>query len=119
MSVEVMKQDSDCQRCDGKGCVACDARMQEPVAWMYKGEPWFDGSKWHEQYSVTTDEQVARFKGNNCQPLYTAPPQRQPLTGEEILDLWKQVYEPGHQLHVLANALARAVERKHGIGEVK
>lgn len=48
--------------------------------------------------------------------LVDTPPQRQPLTGEEILDLWKQVYEPGHQLHVLANALARAIERAHGIG---
>ena len=28
---EAEKQDGDCQQCGGNGCVACDARKQEPV----------------------------------------------------------------------------------------
>mgnify|MGYP003334745846 FL=1 len=28
---EAEKQDGNCQQCGGKGCVACDAREQEPV----------------------------------------------------------------------------------------
>ena len=52
--------------------------------------------------------------------LYTAPPQRQPLTEEEIDAEW-------HELDGEASALfkrvirkfARAIERAHGIGETK
>jgi hypothetical protein len=33
---EAEKQDGVCQHCAGKGCVACDAREQEPVAWMFQ-----------------------------------------------------------------------------------
>ena len=29
---EAEKQDGNCQQCGGKGCVACDAREQEPAA---------------------------------------------------------------------------------------
>ena len=45
----------------------------EPVAWMYKGESWFDGTRYHDQYEVTTDERLARFKDENARPLYFAP----------------------------------------------
>jgi len=31
---ELESQDGACQHCAGKGCVACDAREQEPVAWL-------------------------------------------------------------------------------------
>ena len=50
------------------------APKQEPVAWQYKGEPSFDGNRWHDNYQVTTSKQVAKFKDKNAQPLYTAPP---------------------------------------------
>lgn len=49
----------------------------KPVAWMYKGEPWFDGTIWHDQSEVTTHKRVAMFKDKNAKPLYTAPPQRE------------------------------------------
>ena len=48
------------------------APKQEPVAWQYKGEPSFDGNRWHDNYQVTTSKQVAKFKDKNAQPLYTA-----------------------------------------------
>ena len=58
----------------------------KPVAWMYKGEPWFDGTIWHDQSEVTTHKRVAMFKDKNAKPLYTTPPQRewQGLTDDEI-----------------------------------
>jgi hypothetical protein len=44
-------------------------------------------------------------------PLYTTPPQRQPLTEEQIDAIWDEE-------KVFANPyeIARAIERKHGIG---
>jgi hypothetical protein len=56
-----------------------DQKQAEPLAWRYKGEPWFDGDHWHDKYEVTTDERVARFKDKNAQPLYTAPQQAEPV----------------------------------------
>jgi hypothetical protein len=35
---------------------------EAPAAWLYKGEPDFDGATWRENWRATTDEQVARFK---------------------------------------------------------
>ena len=60
----------------------------KPVAWMYKGEPWFDGTIWHDQSEVTTHKRVAMFKDKNAKPLYTAPPQREwvGLRDKEIED---------------------------------
>lgn len=43
--------------------------MQEPVAWMYKAEPWFDGRVWHETYETTTDKTLAYFKDKNARAL--------------------------------------------------
>jgi hypothetical protein len=53
---------------------AMESQASEPVAWMYKDEPSFDGDKWHDKYNVTTSHQVAKFKDSNCKPLYTSPP---------------------------------------------
>ena len=63
----------------------------EPVAWMYKGELWFDGTIWHDQSEVTTHKRVAMFKDKNAKLLYTTPPQREwvGLTDEEINILFK------------------------------
>ena len=57
--------------------------MQEPVAWMYDWEAeeetitnWLT-SDYDEAHSPT-------MRCTNIRPLYTAPPQRKPLTDEEI-----------------------------------
>ena len=47
---------------------------QEPVAWLYKSEPSFDGNKWHDTFEVTTSKQVALWKDKSAKPLYTTPP---------------------------------------------
>jgi hypothetical protein len=73
------------------------AEQQEPVAWLHPANA----------TCVTTDP-TAYARGI---PLYTAPPQRKPLTDEEIgriagdcLDAW---------------SCARAIEAAHGIKEKK
>jgi hypothetical protein len=56
----------------------------EPVAWGYKGEPWFDGSRWHDKYELTADERLAKWKDKDALPLYAAPqPAKGWLTEEE------------------------------------
>jgi hypothetical protein len=83
-----------------------EAEKQEPVAWLFQ----------HEETGLTECvdvQQVERgFEKNNPRwqkigPFYAAPPQRQPLTDEEITKMW-----PRESLV----AFARAIERKHGIG---
>ena len=50
---------------------------EAPAAWLYLGEPDFDGTTWRENWRVTTDEQVARFK---AQPGCPVPLFRHPAT---------------------------------------
>jgi hypothetical protein len=45
-------------------------------------------------------------------PIYAVPFQRKPLTEEDILECWKQVYEPGRREHDNAIRMARAIEAK-------
>ena len=51
----------------------------EPVAWIYQGEPSFDGSDWQETWGVTTDKRLAEFRAAPDQPipLFSNSPQRQ------------------------------------------
>jgi hypothetical protein len=42
---------------------------QGPMAWMYRGEPYFDGERWRENWKVTLDEKVARFNSGNKEPV--------------------------------------------------
>jgi hypothetical protein len=50
--------------------------------------------------------------------LYTHPPQRKPLTDEEIDALpWTKNYESDVTLYEALRDFARAIERAHGIGE--
>lgn len=69
--------------------------VQEPVAWMTPGQ----------DLHLNNGE---GFRFSDWTPLYTAPPQRKPLTEEEISAIdWKA----GETLH----DFARAVEQAHGI----
>lgn len=45
------------------------ANPMEPVAWMYKAEPWFDGGSWHDHYETTMDQSLAYFKDKNARAL--------------------------------------------------
>ena len=45
----------------------------EPVAWEYDGESYFDGKKWYDTTDVTNSKEVADFKSGTIKkptPLY-------------------------------------------------
>jgi len=90
------------------------AERQEPVAWMHwlhgpvrlfmnKDEAMMELARLNREYPVDDNARQMR-------PLYTAPPQRQPLTEEEKAKLCKQFPDT-----LTFNAI-HAIERAHGIG---
>ena len=82
---------------------------QEPVAWRYK---FARGVRWD---FAESDPAEWRDLDVTAEPLYTHPPQRQPLTDEEIVDLWADVsIDYDDQINIIE--MARAIERAHGIG---
>lgn len=82
----------------------------EPVAWMVYTQ---DG-----QSAYVTDIPNIQ-KNQRALPLYTTPPQRQPLTDEEIREIAKG-YALGlafpYDGPTTPEMFARAIERAHGIG---
>ena len=58
---------------------AQESDSPEPVAWMYQGEPSFDGTDWRETWDVTTDKRLAEFKAAPDQPipLFSIQPRHQ------------------------------------------
>ena len=53
-----------------EGCIVAE---REAVAWQYRDDPWYDGNKWHELFSLTKDVCLARWKGIGDEvPLYRA-----------------------------------------------
>jgi hypothetical protein len=63
------------------------------------------------RYDLRLDAWVQSRDSDKGVPFYIAPPQRQPLTDEQIEDL----YFDGFSISKLKD-FARAVERAHGIG---
>ena len=85
-------------------------REPEPMAWAVYDIK-HGGSKtlhWPEQHSPNGDP--SQFK---AVPLYSVPPQRQPLTDEEIDQLSRTMVKGGKSV----NWLCRAIEQAHGIGD--
>ena len=76
--------------------LAAEQPKPEPVAWQYKGEPSFDGNRWHENYQVTTNEQVAKFKDKSAQPLYAAPPDIEALRRDA--ESLESLYHPATEI---------------------
>ena len=91
--------------------------VQEPVAWgCFKGgelQSELIGTKADADFWVASDE--PHMQGMVAGPLYTAPPQRKPLTEEEMRKLWSQY---GYK-SALCMRFARAIEQAHGIKEAK
>lgn len=54
----------------------------EAVAWMYRGDPYFDGRQWHGTNQVTTSKQLAMFNDSKAIPLYTRPAESEGLLAE-------------------------------------
>ncbi len=85
------------------------AEKQEPYAWEFAGTIFHDKDEvfgwWDNDKDVSDTPPLA---------LYTAPPQSQPLTDEEIEAAWQSIgYQKPSEFRT---AFARAIERAHGIG---
>lgn len=103
-----------------KAALAQQAEPVEPVAYIHR-----QGNHWEVSERFLLDDEKAR--GWTEEPLYLAPPQRLPLTEEEILKAigWEraEMYMKLTPNFPVAEAKketlknARAVERAHGIGE--
>ena len=85
---------------------------QEPVAWMWRCKPYCDWPNWSVSLKRPADSGCYGHKqteGYEDVPLYTTPPQRKPLTDEEMravcAETWS--YDP--------YVIARAIEAAHGI----
>jgi len=95
-----------------------ESRHAEPVAWMWeetatRSSTGIGGIDRKLLFCRPADEPWKR----NITPLYTAPPQRKPLTDEEIKALIDSVDGLGIGRHVM-HKVARSIERAHGIGDV-
>ena len=77
---------------------------QEPVAWMYTSH-W----KGDERFITRYQSELTVYKADKVWPLYTTPPQRKPLTDEEIGKIAGETLDPW--------SCARAIEAAHGIKE--
>ena len=77
-----------------------------PIAWMVYT---LDGKS-----AFVTDNPADFTQDHQALPLYTAPPQRKPLTDEEISFITASVPLKLSSEFVLN--IARAIERAHGIG---
>ena len=98
--------------------------QQEPVAWRVKWPAIGGGYKW-----LMVDKPLMEKEGFVNEALYTSPPAqefvcstglchyRKPLPDEQVLDCWKQAYDPGRREHDNATRMARAIEAAHGIKE--
>ena len=93
-----------------RAALAQQEPVQEPVAWLYE-----------EGADSTLHWNKPPLYGT---PLYLSPPQRQPLTDEEIIDAVREAdldWTRGWTLDETQSnrfvTLARAIERAHGIGE--
>lgn len=81
----------------------------KPVAWIFT---WYEIAKDRHVRRIIDCEERPNIPGYELIPLYTHPPQRQPLTDEELDAL--AIDEDG-----LPNShfeFARAIEKAHGIG---
>jgi hypothetical protein len=81
--------------------------QQEPYCWTW--DVWVSGGKWRAEYGWEKPTE----KVVNLQPLYTTPPQRKPLTEQEIGAILEGVNAYGTRLYTFA----RAIEAAHGIKE--
>ena len=82
------------------------AQTQEPVAW------WIPKA---EQFCLPSSDGTRPF-AKAWEPLYTTPPQRKPLTDEEIMNIAK-VSCIGISPHQDTLNFAKVIEAAHGIKE--
>ena len=87
----------ECPACGSEGARAFPKPEQEPVAWAY-----VNSDDECEKIEYCTESPMPEFV-----PLYTSPPQRQPLTDAEI---WQMVNDCSFNRDLHADKFARAIE---------
>lgn len=75
----------------------------EPVGYLYVTDPW--GAP---EYHFSVEKKEGYFN----EPVYKHPPKREPLTGQDLVRLWK---ESDGDSSKGAERFARAIEAAHGI----
>lgn len=107
---QVKRQDFDRFADEITALKAALAEPQEPVAWLHTDpdKPRVKFLEWHK------DEPGYRGRWIKT-PLYSAPPQRKPLSDEELDRLWREPMSADWE----HREYARAIERAHGIKEEK
>ena len=94
-----------------------DEAKDEPVAWRtFDGEGGYDYRTYenNEDYANDWDKRNPKHKGW-VDPLYTIPPQRKPLTDEELLSILSKIDECTVRLPRGLREFAQAIEAAHGI----
>ena len=84
---------------------------QEPVAWLHR-----QGNFTEACMNPLHDDEIDR--GWTQEPLYTTPPQRKPLTDEELSHIYEEYHDCyGQPINANENGWAyeRAIEAAHGI----
>lgn len=89
-----------------------ESRQVEPMAWLQIGV----GD--HEGTVIATKTKPKTWNPDwwRFEPLYTAPPKREPLNTDLILARWASECVPSRSTPELVVAFARAIEQEHGIG---
>ena len=96
-----------------RAALAQQAEPVEPVAWV-RLEAWKSGKYW-------PDDCFTALPAEGLTPVYTPPPQRKPLTEEEIAAEWQKASECASKSEgavttsQFVQMFARAIERAHGI----
>ena len=86
---------------------------QEPFAYYFETYS-YEGQKDRWFVACPCD---GKLNGKPGMPLYTAPPQRKPLTDEELEVLWDDATDRMEHFCSQYWDFARAIEKAHGIGE--
>ena len=82
---------------------------QEPLEYWNAVEGWVKVDEVREHFDSVGCGTIYKTAGEDRVPLYTTPPQRQPLTDEQIEDIAAKTMFPIN--------FARAIEAAHGIKE--
>ena len=93
---------------------------QEPVAWKWRVKDFCDWPKWSVSLKRPADSghaQYPRTEGYEDIPLYPHPPQRKPLTDEEIFACENSIPDEVVSDRNWCIYFARAIEAAHGIKE--